>query len=69
MIFFQNPAQMATHGSGFCPRFRSPVEPLLIPNNVPRKIRLEVENLPRQVKCIAIFYKFLLESTMEFLYV
>lgn len=41
---------MATHGSGFCPRFRNPTEPLLFANNVPKRIRLEVENLPRQVK-------------------
>ncbi|ODM99641.1 Plexin-B [Orchesella cincta] len=47
-MMHQNPAQMATHGSGFCPRFRNPTEPLLFANNNPKRIRLEVENLPRQ---------------------
>ena len=52
----QNPAQMATHGSGFCPRFRNPTDSLLFPNNVAKKIRLEVENLPRQVRLEVFFF-------------
>ena len=51
---FQNPAQMTSHGAAFCPRFRNPVDTLLFPNNMAKKIKLEVENLPRQVSWIMI---------------
>ncbi|CAG7724457.1 unnamed protein product [Allacma fusca] len=47
-MMHQNPAQMATHGSGFCPRFKDTSEPLLLPNDMTKKIRLEIEHLPRQ---------------------
>jgi plexin A len=35
-----------THGANYCPRFRRPAEDILLPNNVPKEIVLEVENLP-----------------------
>ncbi|GLH11402.1 Uncharacterized protein GBIM_16186 [Gryllus bimaculatus] len=41
-----NPAQLATHGASFCPRFHSPTGDILLPNNVPKEIVLEVDNLP-----------------------
>lgn len=42
----QNPAHLMTHGANFCPRFRRPAHDILLPNNVPKEIVLEVENLP-----------------------
>jgi len=42
----QNPAHLMTHGANFCPRFRRPAQDILLPNNVPKEIVLEVENLP-----------------------
>ncbi|XP_066996957.2 plexin-B isoform X2 [Anabrus simplex] len=41
-----NPAQLTTHGANFCPRFHHPKEDILLPNNVPKEIVLEVDNLP-----------------------
>ncbi|XP_049807019.1 plexin-B [Schistocerca serialis cubense] len=41
-----NPVQLVTHGASYCPRFRHPKEDILLPNNVPKEIVLEVENLP-----------------------
>jgi plexin A len=35
-----------THGANYCPRFRRPADDILLPNNVPKEIVLEVENLP-----------------------
>jgi len=35
-----------THGANYCPRFRRPAQDILLPNNVPKEIVLEVENLP-----------------------
>ncbi|XP_069694411.1 plexin-B isoform X4 [Periplaneta americana] len=42
----QNPVHLMTHGASYCPRFRRPAEDILLPNNVPKEIILEVENLP-----------------------
>ncbi|XP_046407058.1 plexin-B isoform X3 [Ischnura elegans] len=42
----QNPSHLVTHGANFCPRFRLPQESILLPNNVPKEIILDVENLP-----------------------
>ncbi|XP_034935883.1 plexin-B [Chelonus insularis] len=41
-----NPATLAAHGVQYCPRFLKRKEPLMLPNNVPKEIVLEVENLP-----------------------
>ncbi|XP_046429444.1 plexin-B [Neodiprion fabricii] len=41
-----NPSHLATHGVQYCPRFARRDEPLMLPNNVPKEIVLEVENLP-----------------------
>ncbi|XP_069694417.1 plexin-B isoform X10 [Periplaneta americana] len=41
-----NPVHLMTHGASYCPRFRRPAEDILLPNNVPKEIILEVENLP-----------------------
>jgi plexin A len=46
-IEFQNPSQLSPHGANFCPRFMHPVETILLPNNVPKDIVLQVENLPQ----------------------
>lgn len=48
-MMHQNPAQMSNHGSGFCPRFRNSPDQLLFPNNVARRMRVEMENLPKQI--------------------
>ena len=47
-IYFcsQNPTHLMTHGANYCPRFRRPAQDILLPNNVPKEIVLEVENLP-----------------------
>lgn len=45
-ILLQNPVHLASHGANLCPRFRHPKEDILLPNNVPKEIVLEVENLP-----------------------
>ncbi|XP_063990960.1 plexin-B [Diachasmimorpha longicaudata] len=39
-------ATLAAHGVQYCPRFSHRDEPLMLPNNVPKEIILEVENLP-----------------------
>ncbi|KAH0546188.1 plexin-B [Cotesia glomerata] len=41
-----NAATLAAHGVQYCPRFSRRQEPLMLPNNVPKEIVLEVENLP-----------------------
>lgn len=41
----QNPARLPNHGANFCPRFRRK-DILLLPNNVPKEMVFEVENLP-----------------------
>ncbi|KAF4532611.1 hypothetical protein B566_EDAN013516 [Ephemera danica] len=41
-----NPAQFPTQGANHCPKFRQPEETILLPNNVPKEIKLQVENLP-----------------------
>ncbi|XP_015599759.1 plexin-B [Cephus cinctus] len=41
-----NQANLAAHGVQYCPRFVERKEPLMLPNNVPKEIVLEVENLP-----------------------
>lgn len=43
---FQNPAHLVAHGAASCPRFRHPVQQILLPNSVPKEIVLAVENLP-----------------------
>jgi len=47
-IYFcsQNPTHLMTHGANYCPRFRRPAQDILLPNNVPKEIVLQVENLP-----------------------
>ena len=42
----QNPAQLATHGSGFCPRFWPDQTPLLAADGARSELVLLVENLP-----------------------
>ncbi|XP_012258448.2 plexin-B isoform X2 [Athalia rosae] len=42
-----NPSHLNAHGVQYCPRFARREEPLMLPNNVPKEIVLEVENLPR----------------------
>lgn len=37
---------LAAHGAQYCPRFVRKHKPLMLPNNVPKEITLEVENLP-----------------------
>ncbi|XP_014222817.2 plexin-B isoform X2 [Trichogramma pretiosum] len=37
---------LAAHGAQYCPRFVRRQKPLMLPNNVPKEISLEVENLP-----------------------
>jgi plexin A len=39
-------ANLAAHGVQYCPRFVRWQKPLMLPNNVPKEISLEVENLP-----------------------
>ncbi|XP_016844903.1 plexin-B [Nasonia vitripennis] len=39
-------ATLAAHGAQYCPRFVTPEKPLMLPNNVPKEITLEVKNLP-----------------------
>ncbi|KAJ8682893.1 hypothetical protein QAD02_018685 [Eretmocerus hayati] len=39
-------ASLAAHGAQYCPRFVRPSKRLMLPNNVPQEISLEVENLP-----------------------
>ncbi|XP_014213293.1 plexin-B [Copidosoma floridanum] len=39
-------ANLAAHGVQYCPRFVRREKPLMLPNNVPKEITLEVENLP-----------------------
>lgn len=34
------------HGANYCPRFKKPLVPILLPNGVPKEILLQVENLP-----------------------
>lgn len=41
-----NPSKLLNHGAGHCPRIRHYPKPILIPNNVPKELVLEVENLP-----------------------
>lgn len=41
-----NPNKLLNHGAGHCPRIRHPPQPKLLPNNVPKELVLEVENLP-----------------------
>ncbi|XP_012278173.1 plexin-B isoform X2 [Orussus abietinus] len=38
---------LAAHGIQYCPRFAPREEPLMLPNNVPKEIVLQVENLPQ----------------------
>lgn len=38
--------KLAAHGAHYCPRFVSRKTPLMLPNNEPKEIVLEVENLP-----------------------
>nr|CAD7400760.1 unnamed protein product [Timema poppensis] len=42
----QNPAHLMTHGANYCPQFHQPKDDILLPNNVPKEISLEVDNLP-----------------------
>lgn len=42
----QNPAQLASHGSGFCPRFWQEQTPLLAADGAKSELQLLVENLP-----------------------
>ncbi|KAF9417011.1 hypothetical protein HW555_005839 [Spodoptera exigua] len=41
-----NPTKLLNHGIGHCPRIRQYKKPILLPNNVPKELELEVENLP-----------------------
>ncbi|KAI5694542.1 hypothetical protein M8J75_000766 [Diaphorina citri] len=41
-----NPIKLALHGAKECPRIKKPKEPILLPNNIPKEITLEVDNLP-----------------------
>ncbi|XP_063589572.1 plexin-B-like isoform X1 [Penaeus indicus] len=41
-----NPSQLASHGSGFCPRFRQDQTPLLAADGAKSELQLLVENLP-----------------------
>lgn len=41
-----NQANLAAHGVQYCPRFVPRDSHLMLPNNVPKEIALEVENLP-----------------------
>lgn len=41
-----NPTKLLNHGIGHCPRIRQPKQRILLPNNVPKELELEVENLP-----------------------
>ncbi|XP_063219217.1 plexin-B isoform X2 [Bacillus rossius redtenbacheri] len=41
-----NPAHLVTHGVNFCPRFYHSKGSILLPNNFPKEIVLEVQNLP-----------------------
>ncbi|KAF7989546.1 hypothetical protein HCN44_008220 [Aphidius gifuensis] len=41
-----NQANLAAHGVQYCPRFTKRDKPLMLPNNVPKEIILEGENLP-----------------------
>ncbi|ROT66373.1 hypothetical protein C7M84_015602 [Penaeus vannamei] len=41
-----NPSQLASHGSGFCPRFRQEQTPLLAADGAKSELQLLVENLP-----------------------
>nr|CAD7394699.1 unnamed protein product [Timema cristinae] len=41
-----NPAHLMTHGANYCPQFHQPKDDILLPNNVPKEISLEVDNLP-----------------------
>ncbi|KAF2368829.1 IPT domain [Trinorchestia longiramus] len=42
----QNPAQLSTHGAGFCPRFWRKEDELLAPDGAPTELSLSVRNLP-----------------------
>ncbi|XP_063589577.1 plexin-B-like isoform X3 [Penaeus indicus] len=42
----ENPAQLASHGSGFCPRFWQDQTPLLAADGAKSELQLLVENLP-----------------------
>uniref|UniRef100_A0A6A7FV03 Plexin-B-like n=1 Tax=Hirondellea gigas TaxID=1518452 RepID=A0A6A7FV03_9CRUS len=41
-----NPAQLSTHGAGFCPRFWRKEDELLAPDGAPTELSLSVRNLP-----------------------
>ncbi|CAF4870399.1 unnamed protein product [Pieris macdunnoughi] len=41
-----NPTKLLNHGIGHCPRIRQYKKSILLPNNVPKELELEVENLP-----------------------
>ncbi|XP_059469642.1 plexin-B isoform X3 [Neocloeon triangulifer] len=41
-----NPTQLAAQGAKFCPRFVDSDDSILLPNNVQKEIRLQVDNLP-----------------------
>ncbi|XP_061706998.1 plexin-B [Cydia pomonella] len=41
-----NPTKLLNHGIGHCPRIRQHKHQILLPNNVPKELELEVENLP-----------------------
>ncbi|XP_045482942.1 plexin-B isoform X2 [Harmonia axyridis] len=40
-----NPMPLSNHGFSYCPQFRNR-NPILLPNNVPKEMKFEVENLP-----------------------
>jgi plexin A len=37
---------LTTHGANFCPRFLNSEDSILLPNNMQKEIRLQVDNLP-----------------------
>lgn len=41
-----NPSKLPSHGVTHCPRIRDYPHPILLPNNVPKELVLQVENLP-----------------------
>lgn len=44
-MYFQNHIPLANHGATYCPRFKRK-DVILLPNNVPKEMIFEVENLP-----------------------
>lgn len=41
-----NPIKLPMHGANECPRFKKLITPILLPNGIPKEIKLEVDNLP-----------------------